>query len=270
MNMAELLREECVQAGVTVADKAALLEAVAALAGRDSRLAGVDQARILNALREREALGSTGFEGGVAIPHCRLEAVRDFVVGLVTLPDGVDFASADGAPTRVAVFIVAPERMAAAHIRLLSMVANTLRRAGVSERLLAATGAAELRQQFLALSGPQPARPEPENWALLQVVTSAEPVLRSVLQVLAEIPGASEVVVEGRGAAEYLQHIPLFAGILGTANRRSYQLVLAALDRRFTNEAIRRLEQDLGPLTDRTDVMVAVQDLVYLGGVLSG
>ena len=37
---------------------------------------GLDQTEVLEGLEQREALGSTGFGRGVAIPHCRSAAVK--------------------------------------------------------------------------------------------------------------------------------------------------------------------------------------------------
>ena len=85
MRLPEALREACVAARATARDKDDALAAVARLAKNCPLLEGVDEAEILGTLTQRESLGSTGFGGGIAIPHCRLANVPDFVVGLMAL-----------------------------------------------------------------------------------------------------------------------------------------------------------------------------------------
>jgi len=105
MNLIEALRRECVLAGAAPADKQAALAAIARLAKQSDRLDTVEEGRIRQALAEREALSTTGFGYGIAIPHCRLEEVSDFVVGLLSVPEGVEFDAMDGAPVKIVVFI---------------------------------------------------------------------------------------------------------------------------------------------------------------------
>jgi PTS system nitrogen regulatory IIA component len=63
---------------------------------------------LLNLLRNREALGSTGIGSGVAIPHSRSLVVERLRVAFGRKPEGVDFAAVDGKPVRFVFLIVAP------------------------------------------------------------------------------------------------------------------------------------------------------------------
>jgi len=47
-------------------------------------------------LKDREEVGSTGFGNEIAIPHCVIDNISDFVVGVLVIPDGVDYNSIDG------------------------------------------------------------------------------------------------------------------------------------------------------------------------------
>ncbi len=82
---------------------------------------------ILEALVEREKLGSTGIGKGVAIPHCRLPAL-DRVAGLFArLEPGVDFDSVDGLPVDLVFLLLAPASAGADHLRALATISRTLR-----------------------------------------------------------------------------------------------------------------------------------------------
>ena len=77
---------------VRAGSKAEILEALAERFGGAYRL---DPALVLEALEEREKLGSTGFGRGVAIPHARIEGINRPVAALIRLESPVDFDAAD-------------------------------------------------------------------------------------------------------------------------------------------------------------------------------
>jgi mannitol/fructose-specific phosphotransferase system IIA component (Ntr-type) len=75
-------------------------EALAALSRLAAEARGLSPAEVLEVLAAREALGSTGVGGGVALPHGRLPGLTSPVVGLALAPGGVEFDSLDGRPVR--------------------------------------------------------------------------------------------------------------------------------------------------------------------------
>jgi len=69
------------------------------LARRGAVAAGIDQQRLLDALTERERLGTTGIGHGIAIPHARLEGLDHLVGMFVRLDHPVDFEALDEQPS---------------------------------------------------------------------------------------------------------------------------------------------------------------------------
>lgn len=65
-------------------------------------------ATVVRQLQRRETLGSTGFGSGIAIPHCRTLAVSRLRLGFGLSPEGIEWASSDGAPVHAVFLIVAP------------------------------------------------------------------------------------------------------------------------------------------------------------------
>jgi len=82
-----------------------LLEMVRALA--DDGAVG-DPTLLLEMIRRRESLGSTGLGKGVAIPHGRSTAATDTRVVFARSTKGIDFGAIDGEPCRIFFLIVAP------------------------------------------------------------------------------------------------------------------------------------------------------------------
>lgn len=62
-----------------------------------------------DAFISREEISSTGFGGGVAIPHAKLANFTSPLVGIFKFKDGVDWDSIDEEPVKVAIALVMPE-----------------------------------------------------------------------------------------------------------------------------------------------------------------
>lgn len=120
------------------ADKRSVLDAVAALVARTYALDG-DAVR--EALDEREALGSTGFGRGVAIPHARLPGIKRPVAVVLKLDEPVDFASADGLPVGLVFGLVSPEEAGVGHLHALAAISRLSRDDAMREAMMAAPDA---------------------------------------------------------------------------------------------------------------------------------
>jgi PTS system nitrogen regulatory IIA component len=105
-------------------DKPAIL---AALADRFAQVYDLDRDAVLDALEEREALGSTGFGRGVALPHARLEGLARPVAALLKLTGPVEFGSADRMPVNLAIGLLSPANAGAAHLHALAALSRMVR-----------------------------------------------------------------------------------------------------------------------------------------------
>lgn len=88
---------------------------------------GLDAHDVLEGLEQREALGSTGFGRGVAIPHCRSTQVNRPTMALLKFDHPVDFKAADGIPVSLAVGLVSPENAGATHLHALAAISRMVR-----------------------------------------------------------------------------------------------------------------------------------------------
>jgi len=117
---------------VDAADKHAILQR---LSQAFAASYGLDREQVLDALEERERLGSTGFGRGVAIPHARIAGLQRPVAALLKLPQPVDFASADGLPVDLVFGLLSPENSGAAHLHALAAISRLMRDERVHEAL---------------------------------------------------------------------------------------------------------------------------------------
>lgn len=100
-----------------------------------------------HAILEREKLLSTGFGLGLAIPHAKLQSVKEFFVTLGIHRAGVDFDSLDEKPVHVLVMIVGPDSQQEEYLKVLSRVTAFLK--DNRERLLAMDTADDVYQLTL-------------------------------------------------------------------------------------------------------------------------
>lgn len=100
-----------------------------------SGVIGVEVRRIVDAVMEREQLGSTGVGDGVAIPHARLKGLAAPVGGFMRLESGVDFQAIDERPCDLIFMLLAPDSAGADHLRALAQVARAFRQPAVRDQL---------------------------------------------------------------------------------------------------------------------------------------
>jgi PTS system nitrogen regulatory IIA component len=141
-DFAELLRGDAIVPALRAPDKAA---ALAALAAHAAPLAGIPQSLILERVREREALGSTGFGQGVAIPHARIAGLPAMTVVVARLVQPVDYAALDAEPVDLLVLLLSPETGGADHLKALSRISRALRNADILHALRRAPDAEAMR-----------------------------------------------------------------------------------------------------------------------------
>ena len=118
------------------ADKPAIL---AALAARFAKVYALDSSLVLEGLEEREALGSTGFGRGVAMPHARIEGLSRPVAALLKLGKPVDFGSADRMPVDLAIGLLSPVNAGATHLHALAALSRMVRDEDMHRALVEAT-----------------------------------------------------------------------------------------------------------------------------------
>lgn len=268
MRFADVLRPECIELGATVRDKAFALCEIAALAKRSPVCKAVTEEQILEALQERETLGSTAIGEGVAIPHCRIKGIRDFVVGLITVPQGVDFDAPDRRKTTLLVFIIAPNDRPTTHIRLLSSLSRALQEPKAIGQILEGRSVEAVIQTLVRFTGQDIRTVVPSPRSLLHVFVQDEPLFGEILGTLAGLETSSLAVMDAESSRHYLASLPLHASFKKNGRPTVCKVAVAIVEQRLSNEIIRRIEAITGPLQECSGIMVTVQDLTYAAGSL--
>ena len=109
-----------------------------------SRAFGVDRAIVFEALSKREALGSTGMGGGVAMPHARLAHITAPRALLARLVSPVDFDAVDGRPVDLVLLLLLPAASTGAALNAMACAARRLRDPLVTAALRSASESDDL------------------------------------------------------------------------------------------------------------------------------
>jgi PTS system nitrogen regulatory IIA component len=269
MNLIHALRNECTQADAQCSSRTEVLEAIAKLAKKSPVLKNMDEKTILKGLTDREDLSTTGFGNGIAIPHCRLDGVEDFVVGILAVPNGVDFAAMDEQPVKLFVFIIAPSDSSNVHIKILSATSQVLNVPEHVTEMINAPNAEILAENFLRHVRDEADPKQHDNKNLFRVQVQDEDLFHNVLRTFSSFNNTSIMIYEGEPASNYLEKIPLFAGFWSDKQSEFCKVILATVDKQDTNETIRRIEQHTGSLDERDDILLTVQELFYCSGGLN-
>ncbi|WP_336489472.1 PTS sugar transporter subunit IIA [Methylobacterium nigriterrae] len=141
MTIDEILAPADVVHGLRAANKKTLLKELANLS---SLALGLYPGDVLGALARREDLGSTGVGDGVALPHARLEAVRQPFGLLARLREPIDFEAVDERPVDLVFLLLLPTGDGGDHLNALACVARRLRDPEIAAALRGARDATGL------------------------------------------------------------------------------------------------------------------------------
>ena len=145
-DLTDLLAPDAVLANLVAPNKKALFQQLGAAA---ERITGVDARQIVERLVERERLGSTGFGGGVAIPHGKLDGLPH-VFGLFgRLGQPIDFQAIDGMPVDLVFLLLSPPDAGVEHLKALARVSRRLRDRAFVAKLRGAASADSLYALFV-------------------------------------------------------------------------------------------------------------------------
>ncbi|MCW3834884.1 PTS sugar transporter subunit IIA [Sphingomonas canadensis] len=131
-DLSDLLTPDAVVDGIVAGNRKTLLQQLGALA---ERVYGQSAREVTERLAAREKLVSTGFGGGIAIPHARMEALPRVMGLFARLEKPVEFAAVDDLPVDLVFVLLSPSGAGAEHLKALARVSRRLRDRGFAAKL---------------------------------------------------------------------------------------------------------------------------------------
>lgn len=142
MRIAEFLSPKAVIADLSSRSKPEAMRELSKVLS--SAHAGLDDAHLLTVLEEREKLGSTGLQDGVAIPHGKMPGLSQLIAAFGVSREGIEFDSLDGRPTQLFFALVAPENSAGIHLKALARISRLFKNPRFRASILEATSPEEI------------------------------------------------------------------------------------------------------------------------------
>ena len=124
MTIRDLLAAESINLNGTPAGKTEALNQCIDLMAKSGKIADVETYR--KGVFAREEEGTTGIGMGIAIPHCKSDAVTKAGLAAMVVKDGVAFESLDGTPAKIIFLIAAPNTEDNVHLQVLSKLSVML------------------------------------------------------------------------------------------------------------------------------------------------
>ncbi|EKO3368321.1 PTS sugar transporter subunit IIA [Vibrio fluvialis] len=165
----KLINEDLIKLDLQATSKEDVFKELVSILYTQGRIS--DQTQFLADIKERETLGNTGFEDGVAIPHAKSTAVLAPAVVIGVSQSGIDYGAEDGLPSKLFFMIASPDGGDNHHIEVLAELSSKLIEDGFIDAFLNATTSEQALALLLAKQEPQPTASAEESKGFIIGVT---------------------------------------------------------------------------------------------------
>ena len=269
MNLSDYLTEESISINPEISDKSSLLRSIASLAKKNSILKNVSGDEIFEKLLNREKLGSTGFGNKIAIPHCSLEGISDFVLGIITMKDGIDFDSLDKKKTHLFFFIIAPSDKRNIHISFLSAISSLLRVPEAVNEILVGNDPGSIQQSLIRHSPEKKIITGKQDHNILHIFIQNEGKFEDILNILTEVIDVNISVLESNNARGYLYSLPLFSSFWNNEEKGFQRLIIAVMEKSRTNDTLRKINMIIDSSGEDPGILILMQNIDYINGSIN-
>ena len=142
MFLDDIINRDAVLCNAHARSKKHCLEILSELLARTQPDISVDD--IFESLIERERLGCTGLDVGVAFPRCRVDGIDRCVATMIKLSEPIDFDASDGEPVDLVFGLMVPQDVTDSHHADIAMVTDLLGDERLRQELRKATSSSTL------------------------------------------------------------------------------------------------------------------------------
>ncbi len=103
-----------------------------------------DEEDVFTRLMERESIQTTAVGNGIAIPHCFIEEIPDLVISVARAPDGLEFDSFDGKPTKVVFMLMGNRQEHSLHLKALARIARLIKNTAFVDKIVSSTSVEDM------------------------------------------------------------------------------------------------------------------------------
>lgn len=125
MSLIDYINKESIMIDVQETEKESLLSKMVTRLNECGLIINKNDAE--HAIIAREQLMSTGVGNGIAIPHAKTDSVKNIVLSVATIKNGINYKSIDKKKVFVVFMLLAPRNSASENLKVLTAIAAILK-----------------------------------------------------------------------------------------------------------------------------------------------
>ena len=146
MNLIDLISEETVELNLAATTKDTAITELVHIMVKAGKILPQSRDGVIQAVRQREEVMTTGIGSGIAFPHAKSELIPELMLAMARSHQGVEFNSVDGQPVDLFFLLLSREDTTGPHIQALARLARLLRDDGFCQDLRKARKSGEVLQ----------------------------------------------------------------------------------------------------------------------------
>ena len=270
MELAAILDKNIIDVNFNAKSKDEALKKISQTASGSVLMRGFSENDIYKALKEREEMGTTGFGGGVAMPHARIRGLPDFVVFVLISKKGVDFEALDSKKVNIFCVILAPEENVNEHLKILAAFSRYLAIPGFKKELVSSKNPDVVFEALARQSAGLPYKSTGGKMKLMILVLYFDEYLYQILEYLIEHGVKGATIMDSDGMGTYISSIPLFASFLGfmREDKNKSKTIMCLVPEEGESSLIEGIERITGDLNKKEGAMIMTMDLSVHRGTM--
>lgn len=125
INLSSLLKENLIELELKGTDKIEIIDELVDIISRSGKIR--NRKTLADGIAEREKLGSTAIGNGVAVPHAKIDGMKQTILALGRSQDGVNFNALDGEKTHLFFMLISPKEDIGAHLKILAKISHLIK-----------------------------------------------------------------------------------------------------------------------------------------------
>ncbi|MDD3296046.1 MAG: PTS sugar transporter subunit IIA [Candidatus Omnitrophica bacterium] len=135
MNVLNYLDTDGILLGVRQKNKKSIISLMLDHLIQKNKISKDSKKEILKTIIQREEVGSTAIGNHIALPHARLNLVKDAIICIGISKEGLDFDSLDQEPVNIIALLLSNQKEAGLHLKMLAFLARMFRDKYLVQRL---------------------------------------------------------------------------------------------------------------------------------------
>ena len=269
MDLSNIVKPECCDLNLKQKHKEPTLKEIAKILKKSDEFKNITKEEIYKALLNRERKGTTGFGNSIAIPHCQLENLENFVISVTINKKGAYFESLDKKKVKIFVTIVGPKGKSNMHLKLLAKVSQILKDKNTINKLLQSESKIALYEEFLRQSTEDlKIKPEKAKDKAVLFIVQDEDIMDDITEIFVEFGIQKATIIDAVEMHNLISNLPLFMGFFDfTGEKNKFnKLILTKLNENYIKAIVNSIENVVGNLDNYSGLSIVVINIFFAKG----